>query len=61
MAKNIIEFDNLDMEVIKKIAQKNSRPYKLRQDLINLQNEIVVKCINLLDEESFNQITNLKL
>ena len=61
MAKNVIEFDNLDMEVIKKIAQKNSRPYKLRQDLINLQNEIVVKCINLLDEESFNQITNLKL
>ena len=61
MAKNVIEFDNLDMEVIKKIAQKNSRPYKLRQDLINLQNEIVVKCINLLDDESFENITNLKL
>lgn len=61
MGQNRIEFDNLKLEVVKLIAKKNNRPYKTKQDLIEFQNEIVNSVIENLDEESFNNITNLKL
>lgn len=61
MGQNRIEFDNLKLEVVKLIAKKNNRRHKTKQDLIEFQNEIVNSVIENLDDESFENITNLKL
>lgn len=61
MGQNRIEVDYLNLPLIKEIAKVNNRPYKTSQQLIDLMSEIAVKCIENLDEESFNNVTNLKL
>lgn len=58
--RSIISFELIDSIQIEKIAKLNNRKLS-KQGLTELAFEIANKSINSLDEESFNQIINLKI
>lgn len=58
MSKNIIDLDDLQLAKIKQLAIKNDLP-KNKQDLVNLALKVAINSIDLLDDESFEQINNL--
>jgi hypothetical protein len=58
--KSIIEFKNIDLERLESIAEKNNRKLS-KQGLTELAFELAIKSIVFLDQESFENVTNLKL
>ena len=58
MPKNVIDLDDLKLAKLKQIAKKNDLPYK-KQDLVNLAFDLAIKSIELLDQESFENINNI--
>lgn len=61
MGQRRIEFDSFDLRAIKQLAKENNLPYTKGQYLLELAVKIANQIIENLDEESFLQITNLKL
>lgn len=60
MGKNLIEFDNLQLEKLKEIAFKNKLKLS-NQSYVDLAVSISTSVIQYLDTESFEQITSFKL
>ena len=58
MPKNVIDLDDLKLAKLKQIAKKNDLPYK-KQDLVNLAFDLAINSIELLDQESFENINNI--
>jgi hypothetical protein len=56
----IIKFEEIDLEKIKQLADKNKRKAG-KQDLLELAVEIANKAIDHLDDEDFENLFNLKL
>lgn len=61
MKRNTIEFAGLTevLDELKKIAIKNKRPSKTKQDLTELAFEIALNTIKFADDETFSQLNNL--
>jgi hypothetical protein len=60
MGKNLIEFDNFQLEKLKEIAFKNKLKLS-NQSYVDLAVSISTSIIQHLDAESFEQITSFKL
>lgn len=58
--KSIIDFENIDLTEFETIAKKNNRKLS-KQGLTELAFEIGLKSIKWLDDETFENITSLKI
>lgn len=60
MAKNTIDLNLDDLQLLKQVGKLSKRPHKTYQDLVDLAIEIANSSITNLDKDSFESITNLK-